>query len=50
MGCLYLLDGVSLIEMETALHADTWPPFQSPKHKPSSVSMHWLKQDERQHR
>lgn len=40
MGCLYLLDGVSLIEMEAALHADTWSSFQSPKYKSSSVSMH----------
>lgn len=44
MGCFYLLDGVSLIEMKTSLHADTWPSFQSPEHEPSSVSMHWLKE------
>lgn len=40
MGRLYLLDGVSLIEMKPSLHADTWDSLQSAKHQSTRVTVH----------
>lgn len=37
---VHLLDGISFIEVEPSLHANTWLSFKSTKHQPTSVAMH----------
>lgn len=47
-GNTHLLDGVALVEMEAALHADARPPLQGTEHQPACVPMHCRKRNSQQ--